>query len=281
MKGQMSHPDSDVLAEYREGLISGRQGARITAHLAACDQCAALSDQLAGVSILLASAPVPVMPDSVARRLDTVLAAEVAQRHDAERAGAGASPDRAGHRRPARRSGWRLVTVRVLAPAAAVVALAALGFGLSRIGGPTNSSAASSAAGSAPTPSAAARAAAPANGAESHPGERTGLGLSPALKVYNSPTGYQRSTLRSQIERELRAPAGPAGALSAQIMGCVSQVTGGRGTPVLVENARFQGQPAIVIVASHQGSYTVWVTAPGCSATSDRVLDTLSGISAP
>jgi hypothetical protein len=281
MRGQMSHPDSDVLAEYREGLISGRRGARITAHLAACDQCAVLSDQLAEVSILLASAPVPVMPDSMARRLDAVLAAEAAQRHDAERTSAGASRDRAAHRRPARRGGWRLVTVRVLAPAAAVVALAALGFGLSRIGGPTNSSAASSAVGSAAAPSAAARPAAAANAPESHIGGATRLGLSHAFKVYNSPTSFQLSTLRSQIEHELRAPAGPAGVPSAQIVGCVSRVTGGRGTPVLVENARFQGQPAIVIVASHQSSDTVWVTAPGCSATSDTVLDTLSGISAP
>jgi hypothetical protein len=60
-------------------------------------------------------------------------------------------------------------------------------------------------------------------------------------------------------------------------------VTGGssKETPVLVENARFQGQPAIVIVAAHQGSDTVWVTAAGCSASGDTVLDTLSGISAP
>jgi hypothetical protein len=272
MKGQMSHPDSDVLAEHREGLISGRRDARITAHLAACDRCAAVSDQLAEVSVLLASAPVPVMPESVARRLDTVLAAEAAQRHDAERAGAGAPRELAGHRRPARRGGWRPVTVRVLAPAAAVVALAALGFGLSRIGGSTNSSAASSAA---------ARAVAPVNAPNSHTGGGAELKLPPALRVRDSPTSYQRSTLRSQVEHELGAPAGPAAVPSAQIMGCVSRVTGGRGTPVLVENARFQGQPAIVIVASHQGRDTVWVTAPGCSATSDTVLDTLSGISAP
>jgi hypothetical protein len=283
MRGQMSHPDPEVLAEYREGLVSGRRGAGITAHLAACDHCAALSGQLAEISVLLASAPVPVMPYSVAHRLDTVLAAEAAQGNNAERAGAEAARDRAAHRRPARRGGWRLVTVRVLAPAAAVVALAAVGFGLSQIGGPTNSSVASSAAGSAPAPSAAARAAAPANPAESHPGAGTELRLPRAFKVYNSPTSYQRSTLRDQIENELRAPAGPAGAPSAQIRGCVSRVTGGSslGTPVLVENARFQGQPAIVIVASRRGSDTVWVTAPGCSTASDTVLDTLSGISAP
>jgi hypothetical protein len=276
MRGQMSHPDPQVLAEYREGLISGRRGTRITAHLAACDHCAVLSDQLAEISVLLASAPVPTMPDSVARRLDAALAAEAAKGHDAERAGAEASGDRPAHRRPGRRGGWRLVTVRVLAPAAAVVALAAAGFGLSRIGGPANSSAASSAAGSAPAASAAARAAAPAYAAQS----RAALGLSPAFKVYDSPTSYQRSALRDQIEHELGAPAGPAGTPSAQIEGCVNRVTGGS-RPILVENARFQGQPAIIIVASRQGGDTVWVTAPGCSAASDTVLDTQSGISAP
>ena len=278
MRGQMSHPDSEVLAEYREGLISGRRAARITAHLAACDHCAVHSDQLAEISVRLASAPVPAMPEGVARRLDTALAAEAAQRNDAERAGAKASRDRAAHPRPTR--GWRLVTVRVLAPAAAIVALAAVGFGLSRIGGPTSSSAAS-AAGSAPAPSAAARAFAPANAAES-PGAATALGPSHTFKVYNSSTSYQRSTLRDQIEHELSTPAGPAAAPSAQIKGCVNRVTGPSGeTPVLVENARFQGQPAIIIIASRDGSDTVWVTAPGCSAASDTVLDMQPGISAP
>jgi len=279
MSGQMSHPDSEVLAEYREGLIAGRRGARITAHLAACDQCAALTDQLTEISVLLASAPVPAMPDSVAHRLDTTLAAEAAKRNDAERAGGGASRDRAAHGRPARRGGWRLVTVRVLAPAAAVVVLAAVGLGLSHIGGPANSGAASSAAGSAPAASARALAPAP----QGRPAAGTALGLSPAFKVYDSPTSYQRSTLRDQIEHELGKPAGSAVIPSAQIRGCVSRVTGdsSRGTPVLVESARFQGQPAIIIVAAREGSDTAWVTAPGCSAASDSVLDTVSGISAP
>jgi hypothetical protein len=109
--------------------------------------------------------------------------------------------------------------------------------------------------------------------------------LRPSLNFnfHNSRTSYQRSTLREQIEAEVRAPAGPAQSPSTQIKGCVSRVTGGsgRGTLVLVEEARFQGQPAIVIVASRHGSYTVWVTDPGCSAASDTVLATLSGISAP
>ena len=76
----MTHLDTDVLAEFRAGLITGRRGARITAHLAGCERCTALDEQLAGVRSLLASVPAPAMPDSVAQRLDTVLAAEVAQR---------------------------------------------------------------------------------------------------------------------------------------------------------------------------------------------------------
>ena len=77
MRGQMTHLDTDVLAEFRAGLITGRRGARIAAHLAGCDRCTALDDQLARVSALLASVPAPAVPDSVAQRLDTVLAAEV------------------------------------------------------------------------------------------------------------------------------------------------------------------------------------------------------------
>jgi hypothetical protein len=285
----MTHPDSGVLAEYRAGLISGRRGARIAAHLSACDHCAGIGDQLAEVSVLLAAAPMAAMPDGVAERLDTVLAAEAAKRNGTERTGAKASRDRAAHRR-ARRSGWRLVTVRVLAPAAAVVALVAIGFGLSHVGGPTNSSAASSATGpvhpaaASAAPSAApsaARAGAPVKGSASRaiPLFRSALNF----KFYNSPTNYLRSTLREQIEGAVRAPAGPAESPSVQIQGCVSRVTGGsgRGTPSLVERARFQGQPAVVIVASRDGSDTVWVVGPGCSATSDTVLDTLPGISAP
>ena len=88
MRGQMTHLDTDVLAEFRAGLITGRRGARITAHLGGCERCTALDEQLAGVRSLLASVPAPAMPDSVAQRLDTVLAAEVAQRNAAGRAAA-------------------------------------------------------------------------------------------------------------------------------------------------------------------------------------------------
>ena len=63
LEGKMTHPDSEVLAEFRAGLITGRHGARISAHLAACERCAGLCDQLAEISALLAAVPAPAMPD--------------------------------------------------------------------------------------------------------------------------------------------------------------------------------------------------------------------------
>ena len=125
MRGQMTHLDTDVLAEFRAGLITGRRGAKITAHLAGCDRCTALDDQLAGVSALLASVPAPPMPDSVAQRLEVVLAAEVTSRNYPERAQVHRPGDSGAPDRPPAKRGFRLATWRVLAPAGAVVVLAA------------------------------------------------------------------------------------------------------------------------------------------------------------
>ena len=40
------HPESGVLAEYQAGLVTGRRRASIASHLATCDRCAGLNDQL-------------------------------------------------------------------------------------------------------------------------------------------------------------------------------------------------------------------------------------------
>lgn len=285
MRGPMTHLDSGVLAEFRAGLICGRRGARIAAHLAVCDRCSAVCDQLAGVSALLAAVPAPRMPDSVAQRLDTALAAELARRDNSERAGAPGSHDPVTPPRRAGRRGLRLVTVRVLAPAAIVV-LAAAGYGLSRIGGSSTGS--SSAAGSVAAPAATnARA-----GSASAPMSRAGLVpavRTPSSGVVTSSTNYGPAGLRQQLEGELARHAPAAGSLPqslpAQLQACVDRVTTAvsPGTPVLVEKAHFQGQPATVIVAASGGGYTAWVLAPGCSATHDHVLAraTLPGTSAP
>jgi hypothetical protein len=285
----MTHLDTDVLAEFRAGLITGRRGARITAHLAGCDRCTALDDQLAGVSVLLASVPAPAIPDSVARRLDTVLAAEAARRDDAERAGADRAAEAPAPRRPGGNRGFRLLTLRVLAPAAAVVVLAAGGYGLSRLVGPEGQTTASSPAGGAAqaaTPSAAGRVtssghaygpvAGPAKGAVSRP-----QGITPrTIVVVTGSTSLSRAGLAQQVEAALRAPASGTTPAPDQLRGCVLRLAGGH--PLQrVESVRFEGRPATLVVARTGADDTAWIAAQDCSATNPHVLDTTSGISGP
>jgi hypothetical protein len=280
MKGQMAHLDPQVLAEFRAGLIAGRRGAALAAHLADCDRCAALDQNLTEVSVLLAAVPPPALPDEVANRLDTVLAAEVAEGKDhPERAGA----DRQRTRRPAGRpAGWlggnrrfRLVAIRVLAPAAAVV-LAGVGYGLSQIGGSPQSSAAS----------ATAPRAIPSAGV--HPAQvpqsvRDGA-VAGTFGVVVSDTNYLPSTLSRQLEAALRESPQPATHSPTSLLKeCVLHVTGDV-IPSFVQRARYNGQPATVIVLSRVSGDEVWVVGSGCSATRDDTLATTTlpeGISAP
>jgi hypothetical protein len=293
-KGKMTHPDAEVLAEFRAGLVTGRRGARISAHLAGCERCAGLCDQLAEISALLVAVPVPAMPDAVAQRLEGVLAAEAAQRDSSERAVDPRPPERARSPRPRRRWNFRLVTLRVLAPAAAVAVLAAGGYGLSRIGASSTSSeaassgsTASSAAGSAALPEAST--AEPSSAATSHSGAVPAFEAPLSFQVVRSRTDYQRAKLAQELERELalyaRGAAGPQEPASASVKGCVLRVTGGprQGAVKLVEKAHFEGQPAIVIVAVRGQRDEAWVTTADCSATSDHILATTTfpGTSAP
>src|SRR5580704_6932617 len=266
MRGQMTHLDTGVLAEFRAGLITRRRGTKIAAHLAGCDRCTALDDQLAGVSTLLASVQAPPMPDSVSQRLDTVLAAEVKTRKN--------DPERAQVDRPAAKRGFRLATWRVLAPAGAAVVLVAGGFGLSQIAhGPGSHAAASGAASTASSAAggaakSASRAAAPMSPAPSARSE---------LRSGNQPVDVSRATLRQQVETELYEPRAsrPTTTASSQVLGCVRLLAGS--DPLeLVQSARFEGQPATIIAARTGRDYTAWVAGPDCSATNREVLDTIT-----
>jgi hypothetical protein len=73
------HADAQQLAEFREGLLPARKAAKIAAHLSSCPRCAEVDAQLAAVTTILARTPAPPMPASLAARLDTALAAEIAR----------------------------------------------------------------------------------------------------------------------------------------------------------------------------------------------------------
>ena len=307
MRGQMTHLDTDVLAEFRAGLITGRRGARITAHLGGCERCTALDEQLAGVRSLLASVPAPTMPDSVAHRLDTVLAAEVAQRHaaghaaaqgeaapadQAERAGGDGIRESPTPRRPGGNRGFQRLALRVLAPAAAVVVLGAGGYGLSQLDlGSSSSSAASSTAGgaasTAPSVAAGPESAGHVNGPAAAPSQgAVPRGIARAgFSVVAGQRNLTQANLAQQVRVELLVPASARRTQTPtpRLRGCVARLADGH-TVELVESVHFEGRPATLVVARTGAEDTAWIAAQDCSDTYRHVLATTtlsSGISGP
>ena len=275
MRGYMTHPDTDVLADYLAGLVTGRRGATITAHLAGCARCVAVADELAGVSALLAAVPAPAMPDRVAHRLDTVLAAEVAHREESERARGVRPQERPARRRRTGSGGFRWMSPRVLAPAGAVVALvAAGGYFLSSHGSPPQLQAAAA--------SGSAAAAQPAYGRAAQPKAVAGpaQGTSPLmvpdeLPVVVSPVDFLPGSLTQQLQADLRVPvtARTTRAASTTVKACVQRVAG-RAVVLRIESAHYEGQPVTVVVTRAGAGDEVQLAGPGCSATSSQVLAT-------
>jgi hypothetical protein len=286
LRRQKGHLDPGVLAEFRSGLITGRRGARISAHLAACDRCTAADDELAGVSAWLASVPAPAMPDRVAQRLDAVLAAEANKRDYPERAEGHRPEGQKTSRQPAGNHGWRLVSLRVLAPAA-VVLLAAGGYGLSQLSSGSGPQASSASAGRVVRPTRGFNA--PAASVPSSAAAASGTPIGPArplartaYPVVTSNVNFLSGTLNQQLETVLRAPRTVRSA-SAAVRACVQRVAAGA-IPAVVVSARYDGQPATIIVLRTGQGDAVSVAGPDCSATNRdlRASTTLTpGISGP
>ena len=74
------HVSAQTLAGFRQGDLSPRKSSRISAHLAGCDRCRAVDEDLAGVTTLLGGAHPPPIPEYLAARIQTALATEAARR---------------------------------------------------------------------------------------------------------------------------------------------------------------------------------------------------------
>ena len=83
------HADLELIAAFREGLLDQAAGEWVGRHLSGCTSCAQHQSALDEVTVRLAEAPELPLPPVLARRLDAVLAAEVAA------AGAAAAEDAA------------------------------------------------------------------------------------------------------------------------------------------------------------------------------------------
>ena len=297
------HVGTETIAAFREDLLSRREAARVAAHLAACPQCAEVDGQLAAVTAVLAAAPAPPLPASVAARLDAALAAEIAR--SAAPAGAtvyaapggaapshaagdaapgGAAPGGTPGRRTSRRGraargghaadqrGVPWLSLRLVAATAAVVLLGGGGYVVSRV----------LAGASAGVPASPASAAAP-HGAMSR---RSPAGLAPApalgtasgvlrFPVIASGTRYRPGQLRAQVAATLRRYPAPGGQPSHQFgspqyssasfphLAACVSRITGGRQPRLIDIAHYGTRPAAVIVLPVTGSPMVRVWVVG------------------
>lgn len=252
-----AHLDYDVLADLAEGLLEDDEAASVNAHLETCADCRDLSADLADVSRILAEAPVPSMPAELAERIDTAIAAE--SMHTATVA---SLEQRRGRRH------WR-----ILSAAAATVVVLGGGATIGKIAMDGASSSDSAARHPAPHRSLTDPGSA-SDVPKVAPGEPD-----PTFKIAQSGTDYRSGTLGDQVggvvagEQKRRSEAAAPG---ARLRDCVTSVAGEQ-TLLLVDQAKYEGQPAIIIAVDgdQPGKRNIWVVGPDCSPQAHRLLKQL------
>lgn len=272
------HPDLDRLADHQAGLVEVAEAAAIDAHLEVCRTCAARRDDLAGLPAVLAAAAVtgPV-PADVRDRLDAALRAE---RSEAATAAVHptAATDPATHARaatvtplvPRDRSPW---SSRVL-QAAAVLVLLLGGVGVV-LSGLTAGGGGEDAGGSADTAGSAVQESAP-EAFGGYPVTASGRNWSPATLPEEVPA-LVAGTLGPPVAADAEGGAttrelaeNPAARLveGPALATCVANLAGGPVTPLSVDVAAWEGDPAAVVVLPAPEDPTrvdVYVVAPDCA----------------
>src|SRR5580700_11495049 len=74
------HVSAEAMARYRQGDLNQRRTSHISTHLAGCDRCSTLNEDLGGVTTLLAGVHPPPMPEDLTARITSAIAAESARR---------------------------------------------------------------------------------------------------------------------------------------------------------------------------------------------------------
>jgi hypothetical protein len=308
------HATLDELARLGADDLKPRKAARIRGHLATCVQCTQLNSQLSTVPDLLSRVEFGPMPDNLSARIESALAIEARQRlasEPATEAGRGDLPAarsaRSGTQRHGRdRAGWRLpglsvAATRALATAGAIAVIGGGGYAIASHagGGPATSASSASGAANAAVPGATASQAigAPVN---------FGHGDSArSIPTVTSTTDFMPSTLATQAAAALQAArvqgvhsgppvphqhglssdssgtaarsfANPAGLSGPTLAGCIGRFAPGHAVQ-LVEDAKFDGKPATIIITTAPSgkSAEVWVVGESCSASRSDLLDHL------
>ncbi|HEY2313851.1 MAG TPA: hypothetical protein VGH96_09580 [Streptosporangiaceae bacterium] len=297
------HASAEELASLDLDGLKPRKAARIEAHVGGCVRCTQLSSEISAVPTTLASVPYPAMPASLSAQIDTALASESARRlasAPASEAGRRDLPERSSRRARTQRAGWHLprlsvVTTRIAAVASALVIVGVGGYEIaSHVGSNTQRTAASS-SGSVAAPNALAgrmnfgpdiRYGAPAS-TKSIRTMTSDINFTSAGLGAQALAAVQAAAVRGDLGAQATVgPAPNAGAKPAQgnpsgssaqsdpqLASCVDGLVGNQ-TVLLVEQAKYDGSPAIIIVAAqtpNRGA-EVWVVGPTCSASHPDVL---------
>jgi hypothetical protein len=299
------HVSAETMARYRQGDLNQRRTSHIGTHLAGCERCSALNEDLGGVTTLLAGVHPPPMPEDLTARITSAIAAESARRTAAPQAvQAPAAPH---HRAPHRSRLPRITPKLALSGLAAAAAVVLVGGGIYEVAGrsgPTSSTASSG------VPAADPATRSPANGpmASALPVSGPALqyqrsGRRDSITPITTSANFTPAGLSSQVMAEVKKygqgftktgpnaqPSGRHGSASpaavpgeqtgtfadiplASLRGCVNRIAAG-GLVLLVDVAHYRGAPATIIVteAAKTGPMRIWVVGTGCSASSSDVL---------
>ena len=289
------HPSADQLARLAVGELRPCKAEKIRAHVAQCQQCAQACQQLDAIRALLSSATYPPMPENLSARIDSAISREARQRaampateagrHDLParrpRAGAGGVRHLPGLSAAATRLA-AVVGAVVIAVAGSYLVAGNVGTGVTR-----------------PPSSPLAAAAAPAQQMSLGPDVTYGRpGPIDTIRAVESRANFVAAHLRTEAISAVHAaealealaaqpPASTAAPLTGKaaraavdgptarrLAGCVGLIAPGQ-TVLVVDLARYQGQPAAVIVtaATVASEAEAWVVGPACSATAKDVLN--------
>jgi hypothetical protein len=301
------HVSAETMARYRQGDLNQRRTSHISTHLAGCERCSALNQDLGGVTTLLASATPPPMPDDLTARITSAIAAESARRAAAPQTAVAPALPAAPHHRAPRRSRLPRVTPKLalggLAAAAAMVLVAGGIYQVVGHSGPSSSSASPSVPAGAPAARSTANgpmAQAPASGPAL---QYQRNGRKGSITPISTGTDFTSAELASQVTAEVRkygsgftktgqnetspahsgvaSPAAVPGAQEgtfadiplASLRGCINRIATGS-LVLLVDVAHYRGALATVIVteAAESGPMKIWVVGTGCSASGSDVL---------
>jgi hypothetical protein len=267
------HLDVDALADLEEGLLDRDHVAAARAHVAGCPHCRAELAALTGVrERLAAAAEVEPMPAEVVARLDRALAA-VAAEPASTAVTRSVIPLREPQRSSPRGLRWlQAAAVVVLILAGGAVAVSALrgadngsSDNASTVAGAADKNGREAASGTSFPVTASGRHWTQASVEAGVPQLLAGT-LSPTLP----PSSFSAEDNGSGGAEAPRALAGvPAARLAGglALADCVTELAGGPATPLAVDLATFDGQPAAVVLLpgiGGPGRVDVWVVPPDC-----------------